>query len=43
MFKISETMKKTEEMEQYEKETGKYAIWRGKITDGFLKWKKGEK
>lgn len=30
-------------MEKYEKETGKYAIWRGKITDGFLKWKKGEK
>ncbi len=30
-------------MLQYEKETGKYAIWRGKITDGFLRWKKGEK
>lgn len=30
-------------MELYEKETGKYAIWRGKVTDGFRKWKKGEK
>lgn len=30
-------------MLQYEEETGKYAIWRGKITDGFLKWKAGEK
>ena len=48
MLTISETIKnpaieKTEEMEQYEKETGKYAIWREKITDGFQKWKKGEK
>ncbi len=30
-------------MEQYEKETGKSAIWRGKITEGFKRWKKGEK
>ena len=29
-------------MEQYEKETGKYAIWQGKITEGFKLWKKGE-
>ena len=36
-------MKKTKEMEQYEKETGKSAIWQGKITDGFKRWKKGEK
>ncbi|MBN1803413.1 MAG: response regulator [Candidatus Lokiarchaeota archaeon] len=34
---------KTEEMIRYEKETGKYAIWRGIITEGFKKWKKGEK
>jgi CheY-like chemotaxis protein len=38
-----ENLKKTKEMEQYEKETGKYAIWRGKVTDSFKKWKKGEK
>ena len=30
-------------MEEYESETGKYAIWREKITDGYFKWKKGEK
>ncbi len=33
----------TEEMRQYQKDTGKYAIWRGQITEGFRKWKKGEK
>jgi CheY-like chemotaxis protein len=30
-------------MEQYEHQTGKQAIWNGKITKGFLKWKAGEK
>ena len=30
-------------MKKYEEETGKYAIWRGQITDGFKRWKKGEK
>ena len=30
-------------MEKYEKETGKYAIWRGIITEGFKKWQRGEK
>ncbi|MHA1413516.1 MAG: response regulator [Promethearchaeota archaeon] len=30
-------------MEQYQKETDKYAIWRGTITEGFKKWLKGEK
>lgn len=30
-------------MEQYQKETTKYAIWRGAITEGFIKWLKGEK
>lgn len=35
--------KKTEEMEKYEKTTGKYAIWRGIITEGFKKWQRGEK
>ena len=34
---------KSEEMEQYENETGKYAIWRGIITEGYKKWSKGEK
>ena len=33
------TLKKTKEMEVYEKET----IWNNKITEGFLKWKRGEK
>lgn len=34
---------KTEEMEEYEKETGRYAVWRGQITESFKKWLKGEK
>lgn len=33
----------TDEMRRYEKETGKYAIWRGLVTEGFKKWQKGEK
>ncbi len=31
-------MKKTKEMEKYEEETGKYAIWQGRLTEGFKKW-----
>ncbi len=30
-------------MKLYEEETTKYAIWRGAITEGFIKWLKGEK
>jgi len=30
-------------MKKYESETGKYAIWRGAVTEGFKKWLKGEK
>ncbi|MFW9882023.1 MAG: response regulator [Candidatus Thorarchaeota archaeon] len=30
-------------MKRYERETNRYAIWRGIITEGFKKWKKGEK
>ncbi len=33
----------TADMKKYEVETGKYAIWRGVITEGFKKWKEGEK
>ena len=33
----------TADMKRYEGETGKYAIWRGVITEGFKKWKEGEK
>jgi CheY-like chemotaxis protein len=29
-------------MEEYEQKTGKLAIWQGKVTKGFLKWKEGE-
>ncbi|MHA1725550.1 MAG: response regulator [Promethearchaeota archaeon] len=36
-------LKKTPEMIRYEKETGKYAIWKGEITDDFKKWSKSEK
>ena len=35
------TEKKTPLMEQYEEETGKKAIWRGKETKGYIEWKKG--
>lgn len=34
---------KSKEMERYENETGKYAIWRGIVTEGYKKWAKGEK
>ena len=30
-------------MEKYMEETTKYAIWRGAITEGFIRWLKGEK
>ena len=30
-------------MSQYEKDTGKYAVWRGLVTEGFKKWLKGDK
>ncbi|MGV9170968.1 MAG: response regulator [Promethearchaeia archaeon] len=40
---MSDNIEKTKEMEQYEEETGKFAIWRGKVTEGFKRWKKGEK
>lgn len=43
MIIILDNLKKTNEMEEYEKETGKYAIWRGNVTDSFKKWQKGEK
>ncbi|MBD3255557.1 MAG: response regulator [Candidatus Lokiarchaeota archaeon] len=33
---------KTPEMKEYEEKTGKYAIWRGVITEGFKRWKAGE-
>ena len=36
-------MKEKKEMIEYEKETGKKAIWRGNVTEGFKKWQKGEK
>jgi len=37
------SVKLTDDMKIYEKETGKRAIWRGNITKNFKKWKKGEK
>ncbi len=42
-MKTENIIGKTEEMLRYEKETKKYAIWRGIITEGFKKWQKGEK
>jgi CheY-like chemotaxis protein len=40
--KISDDLKKTEEMEKFEKETGKKAIWRGAFTESFKKWQNGK-
>ncbi len=34
---------KTSKMEEYERQTGKYSIWRGVVTEGFKKWLKGER
>ena len=42
MNKITEDLKKTKEMEKFERETGKRAIWRGSITESYKKWQKGE-
>ena len=30
-------------MKNYEKETNRYAVWRGIVTEGYKKWQKGEK
>jgi CheY-like chemotaxis protein len=38
-----ESQKAKKLMEEYEEDTGKYAIWQDKITEGFKKWLKGEK
>ena len=43
VISISDNFKKTKEMVEYEKETGKFAIWRGRVTESFKKWQKGEK
>jgi CheY-like chemotaxis protein len=40
---ISEGEKKTKEMLKYEEETGKFAIWQGRVTGSFKKWQKGDK
>ena len=37
--KIEEVSDEKAIQEQYEKETGKNAIWRGKVTKGYLEWK----
>jgi putative ABC transport system ATP-binding protein len=34
----NEIIKRTIEMEEYEEDTGKLAVWRGKISKDFLKW-----
>lgn len=41
--RINKSFKKTEDMEKYESETGRYSIWRGVVTEGYRKWQKGEK
>ncbi len=42
MLFITKEEKLTEEMLRYETETGKKAIWRNAITEGFKKWQRGE-
>ncbi|GAH03405.1 unnamed protein product, partial [marine sediment metagenome] len=36
------SIEKTKEMEKYEKDTGKKAIWRKALTEGFKRWQLGE-
>ena len=43
MIDISNNLEKTPEMEKYEKETGKKAIWRSILTESYKRWLKGEK
>ena len=43
MVKISENAEKSEKMKRYENETGRQALWQGKVTKGFEKWKEGQK
>ena len=40
--KIPDEVKKTKEMEIFERETGKRAIWRGTVTESFKKWQNGK-
>lgn len=40
---MAQKVQKTEEMKNYELETGKNAIWNNEITKGFLKWQKGDR
>ncbi len=42
MDNIPEDLKKTKEMEIFERETGKRSVWRGNITESFKKWQRGE-
>ncbi len=42
MADSGEEIEKTNEMERYEKETGKQAIWRNQITEGFKNWQMGK-
>ncbi|MFW9970705.1 MAG: response regulator [Candidatus Odinarchaeota archaeon] len=42
MGKIPDAIKKTEEMEIFERKTGKKAIWRGEVTESFKNWQKGK-
>jgi putative ABC transport system ATP-binding protein len=37
---VEKVMEKTAQMEKYEEETGKLAIWKGEITKDYRKWKK---
>lgn len=39
----SEEIELTTDMKEYQDETGKYAVWRGVVTEGYKKWKEGEK
>ena len=36
----SSIIKRTEEMEEYEQETGKLALWKGDLSKDFEKWEK---
>ncbi|MFX1502440.1 MAG: response regulator [Promethearchaeota archaeon] len=42
MKTISKEIENINDIEQYKKETGKNAFWRGNLTENFKKWQKGE-
>lgn len=43
MIKISKNADKSDDMKKFEDETGRQALWQGKMTKSYEKWKEGQK